>query len=412
MAPPVSWSQSCGGAPRACRKRRARPRSNSSTTMAFSGRRAQSAAASVSGVIGPSPGGAERLQRLRRDRCPCGAELVGERRERGAEILAGAGEAEDLAVCGRQHARLFRIGEEGDRGFRADKDHVLQPGEEFQRDVDGVGHPVDGDPPGAALDARVRGLRQKPRPGRGGDASGVVEICGAQRPPGHEEGGGLAGAQDRGGAADRVGVDGLGHGESRRRRRAARRLAPGDVGRQDQGRDLPRGVTRGGDRVGGVRRHRGGARTHPHPVREGPCHRLDVGGQRRVIGMMVGGVVADDVDHRRVAAPGVVQIGEPVREPGPEMQQRRGGLVGHAGIAVGGAGHRALGEAEHAAHALDAVERRDEMHLRRAGIGEADVDAGSDERAHQGFGAVHRGCSCGRLRRPSAVTAPCRSWRD
>ena len=38
---------------------------------------------------------------------------------------------------------------------------------------------------------------------------------------------------------------------------------------------------------------------------------------------------------------------------------------------------------------VDAVERRDEMHLRRAGIGEADVDVGGEERADEGFGAVH-----------------------
>ena len=71
----------------------------------------------------------------------------------------------------------------------------------------------------------------------------------------------------------------------------------------------------------------------------------------------------------------VVQVGEAVGEAGAEVQQRRGRLAGHARVAIGGAGHHALEQAEHAAHPGDRVERRDEMHLRRAGVGEADIDA-------------------------------------
>ena len=69
------------------------------------------------------------------------------------------------------------------------------------------------------------------------------------------------------------------------------------------------------------------------------------------------------------------------------MQQGAAGLSGHAAIAVGHAGHRAFEKAEHGAHAVDTVERRDEMHFGRARIGETDLDAGRDERPQQIFRA-------------------------
>jgi hypothetical protein len=84
-----------------------------------------------------------------------------------------------------------------------------------------------------------------------------------------------------------------------------------------------------------------------------------------------------------------VQVGEAVGEAGTEMQQGCGRLLGHARIAVGCAGRHALEQREHAAHALDAIERGDEMHFRGAGIGEADIHAAIDQRAHQTFGTVH-----------------------
>jgi len=96
-------------------------------------------------------------------------------------------------------------------------------------------------------------------------------------------------------------------------------------------------------------------------------------------------VIADDRDDRRPGAPGVVQVGEPVGHPGPEVQEHHGGAAGHAGVAVGGAGGHALEQREHAAHLGDLVERADEVHLRGAGVGEADGDPrvgeGLDERA-------------------------------
>ena len=84
-----------------------------------------------------------------------------------------------------------------------------------------------------------------------------------------------------------------------------------------------------------------------------------------------------------------MEVGDPVAEPGAEVQKGRGRLSRHAAVAVGGSGRDTLEEAKHRAHALDLVEGRDEMHFRGAGIGEGDIDAAGQERAHQAFGTVH-----------------------
>jgi hypothetical protein len=89
--------------------------------------------------------------------------------------------------------------------------------------------------------------------------------------------------------------------------------------------------------------------------------------------LVVSRVVADDVDHWRVGAPGVVHVSEPVREPWPQVQKGRGRLIRHARIAVGRAGHNSLEQPQHAPHIPDLIERRDEVHLRGARVGEADL---------------------------------------
>ena len=104
---------------------------------------------------------------------------------------------------------------------------------------------------------------------------------------------------------------------------------------------------------------------------------------------MIGRVIADDVDQRGHRLVGVVQIGEAVAQPRPEMQQGRRRLVGHAPVAVGGAGDDALEQPEHTADTLDPVQGRDEMHLGGAGVGEADFDAAGHQGPRQTFSAVH-----------------------
>ena len=99
-------------------------------------------------------------------------------------------------------------------------------------------------------------------------------------------------------------------------------------------------------------------------------------------------VVADDVDDRRPALARVVEVGEPVAEAGAEVQQRRTGLVGHAGVAVGGTGGDALEQAQDRAHLGDVVDGGDEVHLRRSRVREARRHAGVDQRAEEGLRAV------------------------
>ena len=83
------------------------------------------------------------------------------------------------------------------------------------------------------------------------------------------------------------------------------------------------------------------------------------------------------------------RLASPLASPGPRCSSVAAGLSGHAPVAVGRAGHDALEQAQHRAHLRHAVERGDEVHLGRAGVREADVDAAGDQRADQGLRAVH-----------------------
>ena len=198
----------------------------------------------------------------------------------------------------------------------------------------------------------------------------------------------LAGAQRARGVLHGV----FGYARARGRGRHGRgpgALVPRGVAGQNQRRDLPGRRHRGGDRGGAVGRdgHRGRRGLHPAGERLGGG--LDVGGERRIVVAVIGRVIAHDVDQRGRGLHGVVDVRQPVGEAGAEMEQRRRRLLGHARIAVGSAGRHALEQREHAAHAVDAVERGDEMHLRGAGVGEADIHAAADQRPHQTFRAVH-----------------------
>ena len=125
-------------------------------------------------------------------------------------------------------------------------------------------------------------------------------------------------------------------------------------------------------------------------MREGTRDAFDVGGERRVVLDVIERVLAHDVDDTRARLLGVVQVGRRIGETGTQMQQGRGRLVGHAVVAIGRTGADALEQAEHAAHALDAIQRADEVHLRGAGVGETDLDAALHQGADQTFSSVHR----------------------
>src|SRR5271155_4679870 len=90
-----------------------------------------------------------------------------------------------------------------------------------------------------------------------------------------------------------------------------------------------------------------------------------------------------------VEARRVVKIGEPVRQPWPQMKKCGRGLLRHAAITIGRPGHYTLEETKHGPYAFDPVERRDKMHFGCARIAEADLNTRSDKRPQQTFRTIH-----------------------
>src|ERR671922_29521 len=76
--------------------------------------------------------------------------------------------------------------------------------------------------------------------------------------------------------------------------------------------------------------------------------------------------------------------------PGPcsQVQKRCRWPVEHTPVAIRRARDHPLKEGEHAAHALDLIERGDEVHFRGSRIGEAHVHPAANQRVHQAFGTV------------------------
>src|SRR6478736_331959 len=126
-----------------------------------------------------------------------------------------------------------------------------------------------------------------------------------------------------------------------------------------------------------------------YPRRYRPGKSVNIRCERRVILRMIGSVVTDDIDDRRPRATCVVEIGEPVGQARPQMQQGSGRLLSHATVAIRHSGYRTFEKTEHDSHSLDPVERRHEMHFRRAGIAETDFNARPDKRSQKTFRAVH-----------------------
>jgi len=116
---------------------------------------------------------------------------------------------------------------------------------------------------------------------------------------------------------------------------------------------------------------------------------FDVRGQWRVVLQVRDGMFAHHVDHAGTGPPGVVDVGQPVGQARPQVQQRGGGRVLHAPPAVGRAGGDAFEQAQHRAHARVVAQRREEVHLRRAGVGETDVHPLVHQGLDEAFGTVH-----------------------
>ena len=151
-----------------------------------------------------------------------------------------------------------------------------------------------------------------------------------------------------------------------------------------------------------------GAVADVRPGGERPHERLDVRGQRRIEVPVIGRVIADDVDRRRKRTPGVVQVGGAVEIAGAEMQQRHRRPAGHARVAVRCARCDALEQAQDRSDPRFAVQCGDEVHLARAGIGEAGPDAAIRERPDERIGAVHASGPSATFRSSGVSAETCR----
>ena len=106
-------------------------------------------------------------------------------------------------------------------------------------------------------------------------------------------------------------------------------------------------------------------------MRERPRYAFDISRQRRVVLDVMQGMFTHNIDDARPGLFGVVQIRRSVCQTRAQMQQGGSGSIGHAVIAIRRAAAHALEQAEHAAHALNAIQRANEMHFRRARVGKA-----------------------------------------
>ena len=105
---------------------------------------------------------------------------------------------------------------------------------------------------------------------------------------------------------------------------------------------------------------------------------------------VIRGMLANHVDHRYLSPAGVVEICQAIAEARAEMQKSARWFPGHPRVTVGRAGDDSLKKTQNAAHVRDLVKRGDQMNFRRAGVGEAGVDAARGQGANQIFGSIHR----------------------
>jgi hypothetical protein len=94
---------------------------------------------------------------------------------------------------------------------------------------------------------------------------------------------------------------------------------------------------------------------------------------------VLGGVLANDVDHWRSRLPGVVKIGECIAQAGAKVQQCRCRPPTHSSISIRRTRTYAFEQAEDAAHSVHAIESGYKLHLGRAGIHEARVHCGEEQ---------------------------------
>ena len=175
------------------------------------------------------------------------------------------------------------------------------------------------------------------------------------------------------------------------RRYSARlaRLAPRKIRRHDQrGHGAGRSVRRG-DRARGRFPHSVGALQHMNPPGNGARKPFHVVSQRRIETAVPGRMLAHNAHHRRVRLLCVVEIAEAVGQPRAEVQQCGRRLPEHPRIAIRRPGADSLEQAKDAPQPGHAVQSRDELHLRRARIGETEAHPVRHQSAEQNFSSQH-----------------------
>ena len=320
MAPPVRVSQSWRGRRRWRRRRTARrccPRRRRWRPRAAGRRwrwRAPAASSGAGRPVGPG-------RRGEGDGRVGGAELGDERVEGGDRVVGAGGQHVDLAALGHEVAGLARVGEERDRRLGVDQHQVAEAVELHGGELGEVAEAVDGGQPGAALEAGGEGLAEQRRAGRRGDPAGGDQArLPHARPPRKSAAFSperRASATERTtaastavGAAGATGAAGVGA------------LGPRHVGGQDQRGDAAAAASGPRPRPRPRRRRRprcvvGRAQPARHVAGDG----LDVGVERRVVLLVVRGVVADDVDDRGEARRALCRLASPLPSPGPRCSR-------------------------------------------------------------------------------------------
>ena len=328
---------------------------------------------------------------------PCGggvrgADGIGKLVQGGGQIVPDRRHLEQLAARRRLHHRPVPVRERRHREQGTDEDQLFEAFQECHAHLKLVGDRLDdGAARTACPVARRERLAQQRRACLRRDSARGLQRLAVQRGVAQHQASPLAVAQQPGGMIDRV------------LRQAGTGLCHGGRGRQ---RILPVAVGRGDDRADspGLRQHRGlraqrpqlrGAARFLAPVRHNAGEIADPPVDEfmlRVVWLMIGGIGADDIDQRRIGAPSVVQHGDPVREPASDMEQREGRDALHACIAVGRPRHHVLLQAEDRPYRVRQAHFIDQLHFRRAGVGETGRDPGISQGLEERLRSVHRSC--------------------
>jgi hypothetical protein len=100
-------------------------------------------------------------------------------------------------------------------------------------------------------------------------------------------------------------------------------------------------------------------------------------------------MLPDDIDKRRMGAPGIVEIGDAVAETRTKMEQGHGRLSLHPAESVSRAGADTLEQPENGLDARYPIEGDNDRQLGCAGVGKTYLDPTVDGSLDKRFSSVH-----------------------